>query len=134
MDANYDASWDLVYDEKNYNTPINEESFVKIFKEWQKRSWEPWLRESLIFPFIIKRMEDEDDAYFTDVAKHEPFRLGHVMKAVEIESEDDKYGIILKVREGRRTGYVPLFDVEVTDKNDRNFWPVREYVVWFANK
>ena len=31
-------------------------------------------------------------------------------------------------------GYLPECDVEVTPKTDRNFWPVREYVVWFANR
>jgi len=56
------------------------------------------------------------------------------MKAIDIELEDDLYGIILKVREGRRVGYVPLCDVEVTSKEDINFWPVREYVIWFANR
>ena len=28
----------------------------------------------------------------------------------------------------------PLFDLEVTPKDDPNFWPVREYVVWDANR
>jgi len=121
----YDKSWDLSEDE---------EAFDKKYKEWQQRSWEYWLNEKLTFPFMVKRMEDEDDAYFTDAAEHQPFRLGHEMKAICIEQEDDFYGIILKVREGRRVGYVPLCDVEVVDREDPNFWPVREYVVWFANR
>ncbi len=79
-------------------------------------------------------MEDDDNAYFTDIAKHEPFRLGHIMRVISIDNEIDMYGIIIKVREGRRIGYVPLCDCEVTPKTDKNFWPVREYVVWFANK
>ena len=93
-----------------------------------------WLERNLVFPFMIERKEDDDDAYFTDIAKHAPFRLGHKMKALKLESEDDLYGIIIKVRENRRIGSVPLCDVEVTPKNDQNFWPVREYVVWFANR
>ncbi|WP_425216442.1 hypothetical protein [Tumidithrix helvetica] len=40
----------------------------------------------------------------------------------------------MKVREGRKTGYVPLGELEVTSRQDRNFLPVREYVVWFANR
>ena len=83
---------------------------------------------------FVERMEDDDDAYFTDVAKSEPFRLGHVMNAIEIEMEDDHCGIILKVKEGGRVGHVPLCDVEVTSKENENYWPVREYVVWFANR
>ncbi len=129
----YDKSWDLSESEKG-NLPENEEAFDRKYKEWQQRSWESWLNEKLIFPFLVRRMEDDDDAYFTDIADHQPFRLGHEMKVIGIDQEDDLYGIILKVREGRRVGYVPLCDVEVLDQEDPNFWPVREYVVWFANR
>jgi len=133
MTKNYDSSWDLEENDDG-NLPGDEDAFGKIYAEWIKRSWEPWLRSNIKFPFPVERMEDEDDAYFTDIAKSEPFRLGHVMEAIDIEMEDDHYGVILKVREGNRVGYVPLCDVEVTSKENRNFWPVREYVVWFANR
>ena len=132
MEKEYDSSWDLE-ESDNGNLPQDEDAFDRKYAEWEKRSWEPWLRDNLTFPFPAKRMEDEDDAYFTDDADSEPFRLGHVMKAIDIEMEDDQYGIILKVREGKKIGYVPLCDVEVTSKENENFWPVREYVVWFAN-
>lgn len=57
------------------------------------------------------------------------------MVAVGIDAEEDpKYGMLLQVKEGRRKGHVPLADVEVTPRDDANFWPVREYVVWFANR
>jgi hypothetical protein len=56
------------------------------------------------------------------------------MNAVAIDMEDETYGIILKVREGRRVGAVPLCEVEVTLKENENYWPVREYAVWFANR
>jgi hypothetical protein len=79
-------------------------------------------------------MEDDDNAYFTNIAKYESFRLGHIMDALGLSSEDDLYGIFVKVREKRRVGTVPLCDLSVTSKGDRNFWPVREYVVWFANR
>lgn len=129
----YDSSWDLPETE-NGNLPNNEEAFDRKYHEWEKRSWEDWLKDNLNFPFFVKRMEDEDDEYFTDIAERQPFRLGHEMKAIDISMEDDLYGIILKVREGRKVGYVPLCDVEVIDKSNPNFWPVREYVVWFANR
>lgn len=132
MTKDYDSSWDMEESEDE-NLPTGEEAFDKICAEWEKRSWEPWLRENLKFPFPVKRMEDEDDAYFSDTAKSEPFRLGHVMEVIDIEVEDDHCGIIIKVREGKRTGHVPLCDVEVTSTGNENFWPVREYVVWFAN-
>ncbi|MFH1319520.1 MAG: GNAT family N-acetyltransferase [Bacteroidota bacterium] len=42
-------------------------------------------------------MEDDDDAYFTDIAKLEPFRLGHVMKAIDIEEKMRGQGIAIKM-------------------------------------
>ena len=129
MTGEYDSSWDLT-DSEDGTLPGNNDAFGKIYSEWEKRAWKSWLRNNLTFPFLVKRVED---AYFTDIAKSEPFRLGHAMKAIDIEMEDDNHGIILKVREGRRVGHVPLCDVQVTTRENENFWPVREYVVWFAN-
>jgi hypothetical protein len=40
----------------------------------------------------------------------------------------------MRVKEGRRKGWVLLADLEVISKEDPNYWPVREYVVWFANQ
>jgi len=125
MADEYDASWDDADDH---------DAFEKKYLEWQQRSWENWLSKNLAFPFELERVEDDDDAYFTDIAKTEPFRLGHKMKVVGIEGEDDLHGIIVKAKEGKKTGFVPLCDLEVTSKDDVNYWPVREYAVWFANR
>ena len=92
------------------------------------------MEKNLVFPFIVERKEDGDDTYFMKINRKAPFRLGHKMKVLKLYYEDDLYGFIAGVREGRRLGSVPLCDVEVTSKNDRNYWPVREYVVWFANR
>ncbi|MBN1973656.1 MAG: hypothetical protein JW787_08460 [Sedimentisphaerales bacterium] len=56
------------------------------------------------------------------------------MKVISIEEEYEHYGVIVKVRESRKVGYVPLCDVEVLNKKDSNYRHVREYVVWFANQ
>ncbi len=129
----YDSSWNLIRSKKG-NLPRSEEALDKKYQEWKKRDWKKWLEKNLVFPFIVMRKEDEDDAYFTDIAKNAPFRLGHKMKVLKLSLEDDLYGIIVRVRESRRIGSVPLCDVEVTPKSDRNFWLVREYAVWFANR
>ena len=92
MNSNYDTSWDLVETEEGI-LPVNENAFEDICQKWTKRSWEAWLTENLSFPFVVRRTDDEDDAYFTDVADREPFRLGHEMKVIGIEQEDDLYGI-----------------------------------------
>ena len=122
--CSYDSSWDSG----------GVKVFDKKYEEWEKRDWEKWLAARLVFPFTVKRTEDEDDACFTSVAKYEPFRLRHIMEVLGLSPEDDKYGIIVRVREGGRVAEVPLCDLEVRPKKDKNFWPVREYVVWFANR
>ena len=119
--ATYDSSWD----------DDNEELYDEKYAEWEERDWESWLSQNLIIPFEIKRVEDEEG--FGGRKSEAPFGIGHIMKVLSILEEDDLYGIIVKVREGRRTGYIPLCDVEVTTKEDPSFWPVREYVVWSAN-
>jgi len=124
MDKSYNSSWDRG----------NEAEFNRKEKEWSKRNWLKWLNDNLSFPFTVKREEDDDDAYFTDIADKQSFRLGHKMDVIGLESEDDLYGIIAKVHEKGEEGYVPLCDVKVISKKDVNFWPVREYVVWFANR
>ncbi len=119
----YDSSWD----------EGNDDLSDKKFAAWENREWEDWLSENLSFPFEAERKEDLDRNPFLS-NKNEPFSLGHVMKVLSIEDEDESYGIIVKVRESKETGYIPLCDLEVTSRKDKNFWPVREYVVWFANR
>ncbi|MEW6235765.1 MAG: calcium-binding protein [Candidatus Omnitrophota bacterium] len=121
---NYDSSWD----------EENDDLLDQKFEEWEKRNWARWLSQHLAFPFDVKREEDSDETFFTDIAKKEPFRLGHVMTVLSIEEDDPDYGIIIKVREGKKEGLVPLADMEVVSRTNPNFWPVREYVVWFANR
>ena len=87
MTENYDTSWDLIESNKD-NLPDDEDAYERKYQEWMERDWIPWLREHLSFPFQVKRMEDEDDAYFTDVAKRKPFRLDHIMEVIGIEEED----------------------------------------------
>jgi len=124
MTNHYDTSWD---DDDNYV------GFNQKCKDWEKREWASWLSENLTFPFDVKREEDDDDAYFSEIAKTAPFRLGHVFTVIGIDSADYGYGIFVNVIEDRNKGSVPLCDVQVTSKGNSNFWPVREYVVWFAN-
>lgn len=134
MAKEYDSSWDLSEGDEG-NLTEDEDAFDKKYEEWEKRDWPSWLKKNLVYPFLAKRTEDEDDAYFTRVAKHQPFRLGHTMEVIGLEpDEDDLRGLIVEVRERQETGYVPLADLEVASKNDRNYWPVREYAVWCANR
>jgi len=129
----YDSSWDLSESESG-NLPVDEEAFENIYAIWEERDWFVWLKDQTSFPFEVERVEDDDDCFFSETENEEPFTLGHKMKVNDIEAEDEQFGIIIKVREGRKVGRIPLCDVEVTSRKDINFWPVREYAVWFANK
>mgnify|MGYP000870768077 CR=1 FL=1 len=133
MSDTEDHRWDLRESRKGY-LPESDDAFEKKFEEWQARDWPTWLSQQLAFPFNVTREEDDDDAYFAAGAAKAPFRLGHKMEVLGLDEEDVDRGIMVRVREKNRTGCVPLCDVEVTPKSDKNFWPVREYVVWFANR
>lgn len=124
MNSEYDSSWD---------DDDSEEAWEKKYAEWEKRDWLAWLKKNLTFPFTVTREEDEK-SFSGDYNTRKPFSVGRTMEVLGIEDEDDLYGVTIKVREGKQVGYVPLCDVEVKPKTDKNFWPVREYVVWFANK
>ena len=119
----YDTSWD----------EDNEDAWDQIYKQWEERDWESWLIDNLSFPFTVIRKEDERD-FRPDYDSNEPFTTGHTFNIEGIELEDDLYGFIVQAKEGRRKGHVPLCDVEVVPKENKNYWPVREYVVWFANR
>ena len=112
----------------------SEEVFETKYKEWQRRDWIEWLGSQLTFPFQVVRKEDCDDAYFDPGATKDRFRLGHRMEVVGLDENDVDQGVMIKVREKGKTGCVPLGDVEVEPKSDTNYWPVREYVVWSANR
>ena len=128
-----DHRWDLSEGDKGY-VPECDEVYEQKFEEWQARDWPDWLAKHLTFQFTVTREEDEDDAYFAPGAAKAPFRLDHKMEVVELAEEDVDRGVMVRVREKGQVGCVPLADVTVKPKTDPNFWPVREYVVWFANR
>jgi hypothetical protein len=132
MKSTDDHLWD-VSDDDDYS-PERDEAFEKKLEEWQERNWMLWLGQQLTFPFTVTREDDEGDAFFSEPAFKSPFRLGQKMEALALEEEDVDIGVILTVRERGQTGRVPLANVEVKPKSDKNFWPVREYVVWFGNR
>lgn len=126
MNEPYDSSWD----------DDNEELFDQKYEEWRKRDWKSWLEKKLSFPFEARRDEDERWMYYEGciIDEKKLFSMGHVMTVLGIEAEDDHYGVLVKARERRKTATIVLCDLEVTSREDPNFWPVREYVVWFANR
>ena len=101
--------------------------------EWKSRDWEQWLTEQLEFPFAVERVDDNEEyVLFGKSTDDEPFRLGHFFKAVSIGGLDDFYGLILKCREGRRVGYIPLLEVELIDKVHKNNQLIDEFLSWYS--
>ncbi len=120
-----------LWDERG--TEASTEALERKFEVWERRDWMKWLTKHLSFPFTARREEDMDDEYYEEDA---PFQVGHTMQILgfAMDEEDDLDGVIVNAREKGRRGDVPLADLEVTPKTDKNYWPVREYVVWFANR
>src|ERR1035441_4987591 len=77
--------------------------------------------------------------HMDDVDSHQgppgsPFQVGHTMEIVGLDGEDEMMGIIVEAKEKGQIGHLPLADLEVKSKTDKNYWPVREYVMWFGNR
>ena len=128
----YDSSWDSEED-------VYGEAFDKKYEEWEKRDWVSWLKENLTFPFQAERVEDlYIDSFAPDeVKQRNPFPVGCQVKVVGIADYDcdvDFEGVIVDVQKEGKKGCLPLQDLEVRPKEDPNYWPVREFVVWYANR
>jgi len=114
----YDNSWD--------NSKIAD-AFDLKYEEWEKRDWAVWLNTNLSFPFEVKREEDmEENPFEPDDG---PFSVGRRMKVTGLAEENFPVGFLVCVESGKKTGQIPLADVEVTSKKVPIYWPVREYVV-----
>jgi hypothetical protein len=125
----YDSSWDR----------DDEDAFDRKCEEWDRRDWIPWLTANLTFPFRAERVEHMylDPGAPEELYARDPFPVGcqvQILGIPEGDFEPDFDGVIVRVQGAKRKGYVPLQDFEVRPKRDPNYWPVREFVVWYANR
>jgi len=135
-DEKYDPSWDCDYGDEGYD----ESAFDRKYAEWDKRDWMEWLRKNLTFPFQAERMED---SYLDMFAREElhaknPYPVGcevTVSGIADFDCDPSFDGVIVNVASKTvKRGTLPLQDLEVRPKTDPNYWPVREFVVWYANR
>ncbi len=73
---------------------------------------------------ILKEFEDES----------KPFAVDSTMTVLEFGYNEFHEAVMAHVKQGKEEAWVPLADLKVTPKSDQNYWPVREYAVWFGNR
>ena len=87
--------------------------------------WERYLIESLSFPF---------EAEISEYQTKGPLQQGDKIRVHGILGDDDLYGIIAKLRCGRKVYHFPLCDIEVLDEKSKNYHLILDYRNWFANR
>lgn len=88
-------------------------------------AWENHLEKSLQFPF---------EAEVAEFQERGPLQTGQKVMVQEITDVDELYGVLVAVKHKRRTFHFPLCDLEATNSKSANYQPVKDYVVWFANR
>ncbi len=88
-------------------------------------AWEAHLEQKLKFPFEAEIMEGDH---------YRVVRVGDRVQLTGICEADDLYGVLVNARHGREKCVLPLCDLEATAKRSANYQPLRDYVVWFANR
>ncbi len=89
-------------------------------------AWEQHLERNLRFPF---------DAVVAEFQERGPLQSGDKVVVTGIaDATDERYGIIVDLKVGRRKYAFPLCDLEPADKNSANYRLVKDYATWFANR
>jgi len=88
-------------------------------------AWEEHFGKVLKFPFEAEVSEPQERG---------PLRDGDTVTIFGLEGSEDLYGIFASLRHKGQKYVFPLCDLEVTDKGSSNYQPVKDYVVWFANR
>ena len=87
-------------------------------------AWAKYCRKHLSFPF---------EAEVEPLSKG-PFNAGDRIRVHAVEGAYDLYGVIVKVRLGRKVFHLPLGEVRVMDKQSDNYKIIDSYWDWFANQ
>lgn len=88
-------------------------------------AWEQYLGNQLFFPF---------DAEISDYQDRGPLQQGDKIKVLGLVGSDYHYGVLVKLRTGRKEYDFPLCSIRVEDKKSNNYQMVDDYSVWFANR
>jgi hypothetical protein len=83
---------------------------------------EKHLKDDLKFPFLAEVCECQENDILNE---------GDKVKVFDILGNEDLYGIIVKVKSGRKTYPFPLYDLYVVDKKSDNYELIEEYKTAF---
>ena len=88
-------------------------------------AWKQHLQTCLSFPF---------EAGIAEVQERGSLQAGQKVMVQGMLSVDDLYGILVAVKRDGQIYHFPLCDLEVANLKSANYQPVKDYVVWFANR
>ena len=88
--------------------------------------WEEYLNSNLKFPFEAEIVDRDGNTEVLD--------YGDIVSVKKIYGNFDFYGVMVEARKGRNKYHIPLFQLEVKDKDSDNYIKVDDYNVWFANR
>jgi hypothetical protein len=86
--------------------------------------WNEYLEENLPFPFeaVVDKWQERG-----------PLQSGDKVRVHAFEYADDHYGIIVKLRHGRKQYHLPLCELAAADEKSPEYHLIDLYRIWFAN-
>ncbi len=88
-------------------------------------AWKAYMDTHLSVPFDAEVYEHQERG---------PFRAGDRVRVLSITEADADYGVIVRLRKGRRQYHFPLCDLAALDEDSEDGEIVRQYRIWFANR
>ena len=98
----------------------------------EKRNWGNFLKQNLSVPFEAIVDEASDEEVF-GVGKPGPIRYKDKVTVEKINLEDEKYGVIVDIKKGKKTYSFPLCNLAAADTKSPNYKLLDDYRTWFAN-
>ena len=86
--------------------------------------WETYLRNNLEFPFW---------AQISGFQEKGILNLDDKVKVHDISGSEDIYGVIAKVKLGRKTYHFPLYELAVIEKKSKNYKLIEKYKTTYGN-
>ena len=101
-------------------------SMIQIYINFYKPFyWDDYINNQLSFPFNVSINDQYEDNIFT---------TNDILKVISVESYDDLYGLILKVKQGRKIFYLPSIETSVLDTSSLAFKHMNQFEKCFSEK